>query len=482
MSESPLTVSLDQGGHSSRAIVFDSQGQFIAEARREVAEERPAEDRVEQDPERLVLSLRESLDEVCAALGEDARRITKIGLATQRSSLVCWNSRTGHALSPVLSWQDRRAADWLAEFASHADRVREITGLFLSPHYGVSKMAWCLRELPEVQAALRAGELRIGPLASFLALRLMNSEDAPIDPCNAGRTLLFDFREQDWSAELLELFEIPREILPVCKPTSFEFGMISTPVGERPLEILSGDQPAALFAHGAPDDDTIHVNLGTGAFVLRTLTRIDEAPKRLLVSVARSDENRVQHVVEGTVNGAASALDYAARELGLDEWESQLDNWLRKDSEPLLFLNGVAGIGSPYWVPNLQSRWVALGDSGAVRDAGAMMTAVAESILFLVKRNLHELMTLAPRPTRIRVTGGLSNSGALCQRLANLSGLLVERPIVREATARGTAFWLAGEPDDWPALGSPTEFEPRNDSELVDRYRRWLEALRLAIG
>jgi len=476
VSRSALTVSLDQGGHSSRAIVFDECGRVVAAAHRVVEEQRLATDRVEQDPEALALSLRECLDEVCLDLGSSAENITKIGLATQRSSIVCWSANDGHALSPVLSWQDRRAAAWLSRFEREAERVREITGLFLSPHYGVSKMAWCLSELSEVQAARETGELRIGPLASFLAMQLLGTTQAPVDPCNAGRTLLFDLKALDWSDELLSLFDIPREILPSCKPTRSEFGEVKTPVGNRPLAILSGDQPAALYAHGAPEEGAIHVNLGTGAFVLRPLSRTVPAPARLLTSVSCSDRAHARYVVEGTVNGAASALDWAAQELGVDEWEKSLDAWLAAESAPPLFLNGVGGLGSPFWVPNLESRWVGEG------NLAAKMTAVAESVLFLVKRNIDEMGSLEPQAESLRVTGGLSNSDELCARLAKLSGLRVERPVVREATARGTAFWLTGEPQNWPALGEPTVFEAARDTALNERYERWLAALEVAIA
>lgn len=447
----------------------------MTSARREVSETRTAASRVEQDAEQLAVSLRESLDEVCETLGSAAERITSIGLATQRSSLVCWSAKDGRVLSPVLSWQDRRAAAWLAQFEEQAERVREITGLFLSPHYGVSKMAWCLNELPEVRAARRSGELRIGPIASFLASRLLGVAEAPVDPCNAGRTLLFDLQRGDWSDELLQLFDIPREVLPQCQPTCSRLGFVETPMGPRPLEVLSGDQPAALYAHGQPEPDAVHVNLGTGAFVLRSLRHVEEAPKRLLASVAYSTTSTMHHVVEGTVNGAASALDFAAAKLGVGEWESELDSWLANELTPPLFLNGVAGIGSPYWVPNFESRWVGGG------NASAKMCAVAESILFLIQRNLDELARIEPRVDHLRVTGGLSNSDALCERLANLSGLRVERPVVREATARGVAYWLSGEPANWPDQGAPTIFEPSPAAALGERYVSWLEAIEEAV-
>jgi glycerol kinase len=160
-----------------------------------------------------------------------------------------------------------------------------------------------------------------------------------------------------------------------------------------------------------------------------------------------------------------------AGELAVEDWESKLDDWLNQELEPPLFINGIGGVGSPFWIPELESRWIG---TGTVEQR---MVAVAESMLFLVQRNLEELVPLEPRAVVVRVTGGLSGSDALCQRLADLCCLPVERPVVREATARGTAFWLAGEPEEWPELGPPTVFAPREDARLLERYARWLERM-----
>ena len=205
---SPHYLCLDQGGHASRAVVIDEKGDIKNIVFKKISTHRDGE-RVEHDPDELLDSLRQSAEEVAGDYKFD-----RAGLATQRSSIVCWDRETGEALSPVLSWQDRRAADWLSAFAKHEERIHELTGLMLSAHYGVSKLIWCLENIPEVAKAHKAGRLKFGPLAAWLAGRLCGQVPNAADPANGSRTLLWDKHQNGWSGELLELFGVPVGCLP----------------------------------------------------------------------------------------------------------------------------------------------------------------------------------------------------------------------------------------------------------------------------
>lgn len=205
-----LVLALDQGGQSSRALVFDARGAVLARAARGVGEARPAPQRVEQDPDELVRSLVEAAGEALGSLGARRGELVAAGLATQRSSLACWERASGRALAPVLSWQDTRAAEGLVRFEPDAEEIARRTGLRLSPHYGASKLAWCLEHLAAVRDARAAGTLAAGPLASFLAARLCAERPCLADAANATRTLLFDPERGDWDDWLLERFAIPR--------------------------------------------------------------------------------------------------------------------------------------------------------------------------------------------------------------------------------------------------------------------------------
>jgi len=470
----PLYLCIDQGGHASRALVFDSRGVLHVSSLREVGVHAPLPDRVEQDPEELVASLRAVIAEAVVSLGNRADQIVSAGIATQRSSIVCWDRRTGAALSPVISWQDRRAHQWLDRFSAHASEVHQRTGLRLSAHYGASKLRWCLDHLPAVTAARREGRLAMGPLASFLLFRLLGEKPLLADAANAARTLLWNLRTLDWDPWLLERFGVPKETLPRCVPTRYRFGTLKVNESRIPLTIATGDQSAALFSLGAPHPQAAYINMGTGAFIQRVFNQSEDADG-LLTGMVYRDADRAVYVLEGTVNGAGAALHWAEREWGLEDIETRLPEWLARAGDIPLFLNGVGGLGAPYWSAEFDSRLV--GDGEAWQKA----VAVVESIVFLLQTNLEFMQKLPLAPVRLVVSGGLARYDGLCQRLSDLSGLALYRPAEHEATARGTAYLLAGFPGDWPEEKPGTPFEPKQNTGLRQRYQRWHAEMQRAL-
>ncbi len=478
-SSSAWVLALDQGGGSSRAIAFDGRGEIVASAARPVSERRTESGRVEQDPEELVRSLIDAAAECTGLLGARARDLVAVGLATQRSSLVCWDRTNSEALSPVISWQDRRASQWLDALALDPAEIRARTGLLVSPHYGASKMRWCLDHLPRVADARLRGSLVIGPLASFLTHRLVQERPIVVDPANASRTLLWNVRTSNWDARLCDLFGVPIEVLPRCVPTRFSFGTLVAGGVSLPFEVLNGDQSAAAFADGLPRTDTLYVNIGTGAFVQRPIDGVVPELPRLLHSVVLRDGSHELSVIEGTINGAGSAIEATCRELGLVDVERQLDSFLSSSIAPPLFLNGVSGLGAPFWSPRFRSRFVG---EGSPRE---QIVAVVESIAFLIRTILEEMATELAPPARIRVSGGLARVNGLCQRVADLTSFRVERSPGHEGTARGLARLLAHgfahgfEHERDAALD---EFEPRANPVLLERFHRWTAELHRALA
>jgi glycerol kinase len=289
MDRSRLFLVLDQGGSASRALVFDGAGREGAAARIEVADHRPQPGWVEQDPDAVVDSLRQAAQAALLQLDAAQRgRVNACGLSCQRSSLVCWDRDSGRALSPILSWQDTRAAQWLAAQALDADAIRASTGLYPNAHFGLSKIRWCLDHLDAVQRAAADGRLVIGSLAAFLAFRLLDRRPCLVDPANASRTLLFDLACGDWNRDLLARFGIDRRWLPDIARSDAEFGDLALTSKDLslklPMRLLSGDQSTAAFAWGEPRSEAAYLNVGTGAFVYR-LASPASAPPRLLHSV-----------------------------------------------------------------------------------------------------------------------------------------------------------------------------------------------------
>ena len=346
----PLYLAIDQGGHASRAMVYTKEGELVAQADREIVISRPQSEWVEQDADEIEKSIRDVLSDIAKLLGNASQDIAAAGLATQRSNVVCWDKETGKSLSPAISWQDRRASDWMQQFQIHASRIREITGLLPTAHYGVSKLHWCLENLPAVQEAHDNSSLAWGPLSSFLLFRLLKGRPLLVDPVNASRTLLWDIEQRAWSGELSALFGVASNYLPQCVASRYEFGEL--PVGEStvPLTVCTGDQSAALHAFGHVKPGTAYVNIGTGAFLQCIAKELSVLPKRLLCSVVWADAKNVNYVAEATINGAGSALHLVACELGVSSQEvkKNLPVWLNEKVNIPLYLNGVSGLGTPF--------------------------------------------------------------------------------------------------------------------------------------
>jgi glycerol kinase len=474
MDPGPLFLALDQGGSASRAIVFDGRGGECASARVEVPDRRPRPGWVEQDPDAVVESLRQAAAAALAQLDDGERaRVAACGLDCQRSSLVAWDRTTGAALSPILSWQDTRAAGWLEAQSLDAEAFRVRTGLYPNAHFGLSKIRWCLDHLDDVRQAAGDGRLAIGPLAAFLAARLVESRPCVVDPANASRTLLMDLASGDWHDASLARFGLERAWLPAIVRSDADFGDLVLDGVRLPLRLLSGDQSTAAFAYGEPQVNAAYLNVGTGAFVYRLA---DSAPagSRLLRSVIHWSA-APQFAVEGTVNGAGSALAAFAQEHGIADVGAALDAaWNDDGAGDLVYLNGVGGLGSPDWRPRFASRL--LGDGPRERH----LVAVAESIVFLVDRNLRVLRTVGAPCDYVLASGGVSRSDRFCQALADVSGLRVRRPTQCEASARGSAFLLAGRPEVWAPLPEQ-RFEPRSAPALRRRHVRWQDAMDAAL-
>jgi glycerol kinase len=340
----------------------------------------------------------------------------------------------------------------------------------LSPHYGASKMRWCLEHVEAVRAAAVDGRLRMAPLASYLLRSLLDEHPEFVDPANASRTLLWSPHTRDWSAELLALFDIPRSVLPTCVPSRHAFGSLPFATRLIPLQLCTGDQNAAVFADGHTANDAAYLNVGTGAFLLATLDRDPSDSMPLLRSVLYWDERELCYALEGTVNGAGSALDWLREREHVDTHTiaRELSRIDEHTSIPI-FINGVSGVGSPYWRAHQRTYFDGSG------DARTLVVAVLESIAFLIAENF-ELMRARVPLTRIRATGGLIESEYLCRCVASLGRVPVERSRQQEATARGLAYLCAGMPQRWPEATVET-FPPERMPALETRQARWREIM-----
>ncbi len=472
----PLVLAIDQGTHASRALVFDRRGRALSSGTAPVSITYPRADWAEQDGEELVASVLTAAAQALQALGARRHDVVAAGLASQRASAICWDRLTGQPLSPIFSWQDRRAHAWIDQLQPHGDAVHRKTGLFLSPHYGASKLRWALDNLPAVRQALATKTLCWGPMASFLVFRLCTERPFLADPQCAARTQLWNLHTQDWDPELLALFGLPEGFLPRSVPTCHAWGTLEVAQTGIPLTVVNGDQSAAVFAFGWPEGDSAYINIGTSAFVQRALTTFPGHVPRQLTGIILDDGATRVYMVEGNVNGAGTALAWISGELGIDHLTEKLPQWLERSEEPPLFLNGIAGLGGPFWQADFPSRFVGEG------EPWQKAVAVVESIVFLLQANMDHMAPYVPAAQRIRVSGGVSLLDGLCQRLACVSGLPVHRRDDPEASARGIAYLAAQRPALWNTATHEEIFPVQDDKPLRDRYKRWRALMAQATG
>lgn len=476
MEDNALYLAIDQGGHASRAIVFDSQGREVKQACVALQAYQPKPMWVEYEPVELIAATRRAVSEVIAQLGDDAQKIRSAGLVTQRSNIACWDRQSGEALSAIISWQDLRNAAWVEQFADKRDFIHQRSGLFGNGHYGVSKLRWCAEHISAVVVAQRQKSLAWGPMASYLLSSLLREPLLVVDPANASRSLLFNIHSLQWDDQLASCFSVSLEGFPKVVPSAYSYGFLDCADLDVPLEVMNGDQPSALFAQGWPDSKILYINIGTGAFLQRVIEEPMVAAGRLLNSVVWQEQDKACYVLEGTVNGAGCAVAELAERLGFNPSNLSLaDHWLAETDEIPLFINAVSGIGSPYWRSDVKSCFI-----GEGRPWQKMM-AVLESILFLLCDNICEMEGYVPPAELIQMSGGLAQMDGLCQRLADLSGKMVLRPAQCEASAQGLAFLLAQPKGEW-GNGVIDYFKPRQSVKLQARYRRWQAELSDRLG
>jgi glycerol kinase len=347
-------------------------------------------------------------------------------------------------------------------------------------------MRWCLDNLPAARRAADAGKLLAAPLASYLALHLGGRAQggaAGADAANAGRTQLFDSQQLDWSDELLELFEIERAWLPQCTSTRGDWGALRLSGHEVQLRAVTGDQSAVPYAGGDPDPATIYVNLGTGAFIQQPLASRPPSPAPLLGSVLSRDAHGAIYSLEGTVNGAGSAVSwFCAQERCSEDALWPALELLPAATELPIFVNGIGGLGSPWWRVTQESRFVGNLASGDILPAPVSnaivvrFAALVESIAFMIAVNAEALARQAGPARRVVLAGGMSRSHWLGQRLAALIQLPVE-VIDAEASARGVAHLAAPEISARWSQAPLHDYAPQRDENLDARYRQFTDLM-----
>ena len=439
-------LAIDQGTTSSRAIVFDRAGVARGRHQIEFTQIFPADGWVEHDAEEIWRTTIEACKGALAAAKLEPDVLAAIGITNQRETSVLWNRADGKPLHNAIVWQDRRTAALCRALAvaGHEPMIQAKTGLLLDPYFSATKLAWLLDNVAGARKAASQGALAFGTIDCFLLWRLTSGRVHATDATNAGRTMLFDIHKQDWDEELLKLFDIPRSVLPEVRDSAGEFGTSEAGILGAPVPItgIAGDQQAALVGQAAFASGAVKSTFGTGAFMLANTGKPVASANRLLTTPAYRLAGRTSYALEGSVFIAGAAVQWLRDGLGLIEHASDVEALARSvpDAGGVTIVPAFTGLGAPYWEPEARGAIFGLTrDSGAGQIARATLDAVCYQ-----SRDLLEAMRAdGTQITVLRVDGGMAANDWLMQRLADLLGLPVERPVVIETTALGAAF-LAG--------------------------------------
>ncbi len=488
-------AALDQGTTSSRAILFNQNGEIAARAQYPFRQIYPQPGWVEHDPMEIWASERRALAEITTHI--DHKQVAAIGITNQRETTILWDRRTGEPIHNAIVWQCRRTAPFCDALKSQGlgTLVEEKTGLLIDAYFSGSKIRWLLDNVPGARARAERGELCFGTVDSWLIWQLSGGAVHVTDYSNASRTMLFNIHTLRWDEELCKLLDIPMSILPRPVPNSEIYGSVARDLPE--LEGLAGipicgsigDQPAALFGQGCFRPGQAKNTYGTGCFTLMNVG--GEAVRSragLVTSVGWNVGGQTSYALEGSVFNAGSTIQWLRDELKLIESAPECDRLAESvpDSGGVVIVPAFTGLGAPYW--DMYARGTILGlTRGSTRAhiARAVLDAIALQVTDLVRA----MNADAPCPiTTLRVDGGASVSDILMQIQADLLGISVDRPAQVETTAFGAAA-LAGlavglwrDQEELEKLRrSQHVFTPlRPEGECRAEYERWQRAVERA--
>ncbi|MFI5160214.1 MAG: glycerol kinase GlpK [Sphingobacteriales bacterium] len=441
-------LALDQGTTSSRAIVFDHQGQIKSVAQKEFTQIFPQPGWVEHDPNEIWSTQAGVAAEATAKMGINGTHIKAIGITNQRETIIVWDRNTGEPVYNAIVWQDRRTATFCDHLKNEglADLVRSKTGLVIDAYFSGSKVRWILDNVPGARAKAEAGELAFGTVDSWLVWKFTRGQVHATDVTNACRTMLFNIRTLEWDDELLKIFNIPKSMLPEVKQSSEIYGETATTIfaSKIPIAGIAGDQHAALFGQMCIDNGMVKNTYGTGCFMLMNIgENFIDSKNNLLTTIAWKIDGKTYYAFEGSIFIAGAVVQWLRDGLGVIKTSAEVEKLALSvpDTGGVYFVPAFAGLGAPYWDPEARGTIVGLTRGSTT---GHIARAALQSIAYQTMDVLKAMEADAGVPIReLRVDGGATANNLLMQFQANLLQCKVIRPNVVETTALGAAY-LAG--------------------------------------
>jgi glycerol kinase len=488
------TLALDQGTTSSRAIVFDPEGNAIAQASQALRQTYPAPGWVEHDPREIWLSQRLTAEQAVHQAGIAAQDIRAIGIANQRETTLLWERASGRPVYNAIVWQCRRSTPQCERLLARglSPEVRARTGLVIDAYFSATKLQWLFEQVPGLRQRAARGELCFGTVDSWLVYRMTGGRLHITDASNAARTMLYNIHTGTWDPMLLEALEIPHEILPVVCPSSHVYGLTepSAFLGSAlPIAGMAGDQQAALFGQACFSPAMAKQTYGTGGFLLLHTGMIPiPSPHSLLTTVAWDLGVRTEYALEGSVFIAGAVIQWLRDGLQLiaSAEASEAVAAEVSDSNGVYFVPAFVGLGAPYWDPH--ARGTIVGLTRGVNRAH-LVRAALEAIAYQTRDVLEAMQQDAGvRVPEMRVDGGAAANALLLQFQADILGIPLVRAKSVETTARGAAYLAGLATGLWSSLADiaaqwqgGARYMPRMSAARRDElYAGWRRAIERA--
>ena len=439
-------LALDQGTTSSRAILFDRDGNVCASAQQEFKQYYPQPGWVEHDAEEIWQSQRAVAESALASAQAGLADIAAIGITNQRETVVIWERSTGKPVHHAIVWQCRRTAPMCDRIKQEGfdKTLRQKTGLVTDAYFSGTKIAWLLENVPGVRARAERGELACGTIDTWLIWNLSGSRTHATDVSNASRTLLFNINTLTWDDEILRYFRIPKSLLPDVKSSSEVMAETEFLGGRIPIASAIGDQQASLFGHQCFARGSVKNTYGTGCFLLmNTGPEIPHSNSGLLATVGWRRNGATTYALEGSVFIAGAAIQWLRDEMQLvrDAAETEAMALAVQDTGGVYFVPAFVGLGAPHW--DAYARGTIVGITRGT-NRNHIVRAALEAIAYQTRAVVDAMANDSGiRPAVLRVDGGAARNDFLCQFQADILGIPVERPASTESTALGAAY-LAG--------------------------------------
>ena len=445
-------LALDQGTSSSRSIVFDAQGHPVAQAQQELTQIYPQPGWVEHDPQEIWRTQLATARQALAKAGIQAHDVHAIGITNQRETTLVWNRRTGLPIHNAIVWQDRRSEPSCVNLRERglAAPIQAKTGLLIDAYFSGTKLKWILDQVPLARQQAANGELAFGTVDSWLIWQLTEGTVHATDVSNAARTMLFNIHSNQWDAELLQMLDIPANMMPAVKPSSARYGEINPALLGHAIPIggVAGDQQSALFGQACFKTGMVKNTYGTGCFMLmHTGTRCQTSGNNLITTSAAQASQQTEFAIEGSVFVGGAVVQWLRDGLHAIKDSSEVQALAQSvpDTGGVMVVPAFTGLGAPYWKPDARGTITGLtrGSTVAHITRAALESIAYQSAVLLQAMSRDAVEAGGASVNELRVDGGACINDLLMQFQADLLGIPVVRPAVIETTALGVAY-LAG--------------------------------------